>query len=52
MAAAKTHFQAQGRPDMRPVPIKHPVLGVGPEDLRAKADETVDKIIAVLTGKE
>jgi alkanesulfonate monooxygenase SsuD/methylene tetrahydromethanopterin reductase-like flavin-dependent oxidoreductase (luciferase family) len=52
MSAAVSHYKAHGRPDLRPIAIRHPVFGVSNEDLRAKADETIDKIIAALTRKE
>lgn len=52
MDAAAAHFKSLGRPDMHPVPIGHPVLGVGPDELREKAEKTIDNILAILTGEE
>jgi hypothetical protein len=37
---------------MQPVRIGHPVLGIGPDELREKAEGTVEKIIRQLTGEK
>jgi len=47
---AKSVSLARGISDPRLVTIPHPLAGIAPEEVRKKAENAVDTIIAVLVG--
>jgi hypothetical protein len=49
-ALARSISQAKGISAPRLVPIPHPLAGITPEEVRKKAENAVDTIIAVLVG--
>jgi len=36
--------------DLRIVRVSHPIGGVDPDEIRVRADEVVDRVLALLTG--
>ena len=48
--AAATQSQALGMKDARTVFVIHPIQGSTDEEMRAKAEDVVDRVIASLTG--
>lgn len=52
MNSAAAHALAFGRPDYRSVAIRHPIAGLDPDSVRARAADVVDRVAAVLTGSE
>lgn len=50
MNSAAIHATAFGRPDFVSVAVRHPVAGQGPDEIRARAEEVVDRVVEVLTG--
>jgi len=51
MDSARDHAQAYGNPDYQAVRVGHPIASLRPGEVRARADEALGHIIAVLTGK-
>ena len=49
--SARDHAHAYGNPDYQAVRVGHPVASLRPDEVRARADEALERIIAVLTGK-
>tara|TARA_B100000700_G_C14983790_1_gene827731 strand:- start:425 stop:622 length:198 start_codon:yes stop_codon:yes gene_type:complete len=39
-----------GLPDLRMVSVAHPIGGVDPDEIRRRADNVVDEVLALLTG--
>lgn len=52
MNSAAAHALAFGRPDFRSVAIRHPIAGLDADSVRARALDAVDRVAAVLTGRE
>ena len=48
--AAATQAEALGMKDARAVFVPHPIQDATDEEMRAKAEEVVDRVIASLTG--
>ena len=51
MDSAREHAQAYGNPDYQAVRVGHPLASLHPEQVRARADETLERLIEVLTGQ-
>lgn len=51
MNSAAAHALAFGRPDFPSIAIKHPIAGLDPAGVRSRAEDVVDRIAAVLTGR-
>jgi hypothetical protein len=51
MNSARDHAEAFGSPDYRAVQVRHPLAALAPEQARARADEALGGVIAVLTGR-
>lgn len=52
MSSARAHALAFGRPDYGgSVPVRHPIASVNREELRQRADEVVEQVIAALLGR-
>jgi hypothetical protein len=49
--SARDHGQALGNPDYAAVPVGHPLASLQPEQARARADEALEGVIAVLSGQ-
>ena len=49
--SALLHAQMVGRDGFQPVVIPHPLGGLGPDQVKERATETVDQIIAALTAE-
>ena len=47
--SAQLHARMLGRAGFRPVVIPHPLGGLGPEQVKQRAAEAEDQIIAALT---
>lgn len=51
MSSARAHAIAFGRPDFTgAVPVRHPIIAMGRQELRERADEALPAIVAALTG--
>jgi len=50
VSLAKSVSLARGIPASRLVTIPHPLAGIAPEEVRKKAENAVDTIVAVLVG--
>ena len=48
--AAATQAEALGMKDARAVFVGHPIQGATDEEMRTKAEDVVDRVIASLTG--
>ncbi|MCY4564954.1 MAG: hypothetical protein OXE40_10810 [Gammaproteobacteria bacterium] len=48
--AAATQAEALGMKDAHAVFVGHPIQGATDEEMRAKAEDVVDRVIASLTG--
>jgi hypothetical protein len=51
MNSAREHAEAFGSPDYRAVQVRHPLAALTPEQARARADEALAGVIAILTGQ-
>ncbi len=51
MDSAREHAQVYGNPDYQAVRVGHPLASLRPEEVQARADETLERIVAALTGK-
>lgn len=49
--SAVAHARAFGRPDFEPVPIRHPIAGLTPEEVNERVDEIMPTIVGLLTGR-
>jgi hypothetical protein len=51
MNSACDHAAAFGTPDYQAVQVRHPLASLTPEQARARANETLGGMIAILTGQ-
>ena len=51
MNSACEHAAAFGNPDYQAVQVGHPLASLTPEQARARADEALGGVIAILTGQ-
>ena len=51
MNSACDHAAAFGNPDYQAVQVRHPLASLTPEQARARADEALGGVIAILTGQ-
>jgi hypothetical protein len=51
MNSARDHAEAFGNPDYQAVRIGHPLASLTAEQARARADEALGGVIAILTGQ-
>jgi hypothetical protein len=51
MNSACDHAAAFGNPDYQAVQVGHPLASLTPEQARARADEALGGVIAILTGQ-
>ena len=51
MNSAHDHAEAFGNPDYQAVQVRHPLASLTPEQARARADEALAGVIAILTGQ-
>jgi hypothetical protein len=51
MNSARDHAEAFGNPDYQAVQVRHPLASLTPEQARARADEALAGVIAILTGQ-
>jgi hypothetical protein len=51
MNSARDHADAFGNPDYQAVQVRHPLASLTPEQARARADEALGGVIAVLSGQ-
>jgi hypothetical protein len=51
MNSARDHAEAFGTPDYQAVRVGHPLASLQPEQARARADEALGGVIAILTGQ-
>ncbi len=51
MNSACDHAVAFGNPDYHAVQVRHPLASLTPEQVRARADEALGGVIAILTGQ-
>jgi hypothetical protein len=51
MNSARDHAEAFGNPDYQAVRVGHPLASLQPEQARARADDALEGVIAVLTGQ-
>jgi hypothetical protein len=51
MNSACEHAAAFGNPDYQAVQVRHPLASLTPEQARARADEALGGVIAILTGQ-
>jgi hypothetical protein len=51
MNSACDHASAFGNPDYQAVQVRHPLASLTPEQARARADEALGGVIAILTGQ-
>ncbi len=47
---ARTESRALGAADLRLVAIPHPLGGLGRDDVKARAVDVADRVVAALTG--
>jgi hypothetical protein len=52
MNSAHDHAEAFGNPDYRAVRVGHPLASLTPEQARARADEALGSVIAILTARQ
>ncbi len=52
LGSARAHALAFGRPDYEPVIMRHPIAGLTPDEVVARADEIMPTIVAYLLGNE
>lgn len=52
MPSAEVHALAFGRPDFTSVAIRHPIANIGPDEVRGRADEVIERIVGILTGAQ
>ncbi|TAM57571.1 hypothetical protein EPN52_13125 [bacterium] len=52
LGSARAHASAFGRPDYEPVIMRHPIAGLTPDEVIARADEIMPTIVAYLLGQE
>lgn len=48
--SANAHAVAFGRPDYDPVTVRHPIAGLTPQEVAARADEIMSVLVAHLVG--
>jgi hypothetical protein len=51
MNSARDHAEAFGNPDYAAVRVGHPLASLRPEQARARADEALARVVAILTGQ-
>jgi hypothetical protein len=51
MDSARNHAEACGHPDYQAVQVRHPLASLTPQQARARADEDLECVIAILTGQ-
>jgi hypothetical protein len=51
MDSACEHAAAHGNPDYQAVRVGHPLASLSPEQARARAEEALSGVIAILTGQ-
>ena len=49
--SARHHAEAFGNPDYQVVHVRRPLASLTPEQARARADEVLGGVIAILTGQ-
>ena len=52
MNSTRDHAAAFGNPDFQAVQVRHPLASLTPEQARARADEALGGVIAILTGQD
>lgn len=52
MNSAEAHALAFGRPDLQAVGIRHPIAGLTPQEVDGRAEEVIDDIVGLITGRE
>jgi hypothetical protein len=52
MNSARTHAEAFGNPDYAAVRVGHPLASLQPKHAQGRADEALERVIAVLTGPD
>jgi hypothetical protein len=50
-ALARATATGMGMPDLPLVIVPHPIGGISPEEVKIKADNIIDSITGLLTGK-
>src|SRR5437870_4941080 len=51
MNAARDHAEACGNPDYHAVQVRYPLASLTPKQARARADEVLGGVLAILTGQ-
>ena len=51
MDSAREHAHAYGNPAYQAVRVGHPLASIRPEEVEARADEVLECIVEVLTGR-
>jgi len=51
IGSARAHAAAYGRPDYEPVIVRHPIAGLTPDEVVARADEIMPAIVAHVVGE-
>lgn len=52
MNSATAHALAFGRPDLESVGIQHPIAGLTPAEVKGRAEDVIEDIVGLLTGRE